>query len=66
VLGRALPKHCFLVCSGGYGGVMESVSLGAKDRPGNNRGDRGFCANPQAQWPGFDVEVRIDMGIEPL
>ena len=30
ILGRCLAKHGFFVCSGGYGGVMEAVSRGAK------------------------------------
>jgi uncharacterized protein (TIGR00730 family) len=31
VLGRALAKHGFSVCSGGYGGVMDAASRGAKE-----------------------------------
>jgi len=33
-LGRALAGRGFLVCSGGYGGVMEAVSRGAKEAGG--------------------------------
>jgi len=38
VLGRALAKHGFSVCSGGYGGVMEAVSRGAKEVGGKTYG----------------------------
>src|SRR6202049_1239777 len=34
ILGRALAKHGFSICSGGYGGVMEAVSRGAKEAGG--------------------------------
>jgi uncharacterized protein (TIGR00730 family) len=34
LLGAALAGHGFLVCSGGYGGVMEAVSRGAKEAGG--------------------------------
>jgi len=33
-LGRLLAARGFLVCSGGYGGVMEAVSRGAKEAGG--------------------------------
>src|ERR1700692_2625995 len=33
-LGRALAQAHFAVCSGGYGGVMEAVSRGAKEAGG--------------------------------
>ena len=33
-LGRALAKHGFSVCTGGYGGVMEGVSRGAEESGG--------------------------------
>jgi len=34
LLGGALARQGFLVCSGGYGGVMEGVSRGAKEAGG--------------------------------
>lgn len=37
-LGRALAGAGFVVCSGGYGGVMEAVSRGAKDAGGRTLG----------------------------
>jgi uncharacterized protein (TIGR00730 family) len=37
-LGRALAERGFCVCSGGYGGVMEGVSRGAKEAGGRTLG----------------------------
>jgi len=36
ILGRALAQHGFF-CSGGYGGVMEAVSRGAKEAAGKQQ-----------------------------
>jgi len=57
-LGSALARAGFAVCSGGYGGVMEAVSRGAKEAGGLTFGVtasffRG-CAN---RW--IDEEVRV-------
>jgi uncharacterized protein (TIGR00725 family) len=59
VLGRALAKHGFLVCSGGYGGVMEAVSRGAKEAGGKTTGVTAdfFKAAKLNAW--IDVEVRM-------
>ena len=37
-LGRALARAGFAVCTGGYGGVMEAVSRGAKEAGGHTIG----------------------------
>ena len=37
-VGRLLAEHGFAVCSGGYGGVMEAVSRGAKEVSGKTYG----------------------------
>src|SRR5437867_9228111 len=58
VLGRALAKHGFAVCSGGYGGVMEAVSRGAKQVGGKTYGVTAefFKSAKLNRW--IDVEVR--------
>jgi len=58
VLGRALARHGFAVCSGGYGGVMEAVSRGAKEAGGKTYGVTAefFKAAKLNRW--VDVEVR--------
>src|SRR5437764_10137694 len=57
ILGRALAKHAFFVCSGGYGGVMEAVSRGAKEAGGKTVGVTAdfFKAAKLNSW--IDVEV---------
>jgi uncharacterized protein (TIGR00725 family) len=58
VLGRALAKHGFAICSGGYGGVMEAVSRGAKEAGGKTYGVTAeFFKNAKLN-PWIDVEVR--------
>jgi uncharacterized protein (TIGR00725 family) len=66
VLGRALAKHGFLVCSGGYGGVMEAVSRGAKEAGGKTTGVSAdfFKAAKLNAW--IDVEVRMKTWEERL
>lgn len=55
-LGKALVQRGFAVCSGGYGGVMEAVSRGAKEAGGKVYGVTAeFFARKANPW--VDVEV---------
>ena len=64
-LGYALGKAGFAVCSGGYGGVMEAVSRGAKEGGGKTIGVTAefFKAQPNA-W--IDDEIRMKTWQERL
>jgi uncharacterized protein (TIGR00730 family) len=66
VLGRALAKHGFAICSGGYGGVMEAVSRGAKEAGGKTYGVTAefFAAAKLNSW--IDTEVRMKTWKERL
>jgi uncharacterized protein (TIGR00730 family) len=56
-LGRALGGRGFAVCTGGYGGVMEAVSRGAKEAGGKTYGVTAeFFQRRANEW--VDVEVR--------
>src|SRR5271157_153804 len=56
-LGRRLAERGFAVCSGGYGGVMEAASRGAKEAGGKTYGVTAeFFGRKVNQW--VDVEVR--------
>src|SRR3981081_4558221 len=66
ILGRALAKHGFSVCSGGYGGVMESGSRGTKEAGGRTVGVTAeFFKNAKLNtW--IDEEVRLKTWEERL
>jgi uncharacterized protein (TIGR00725 family) len=57
-LGRELAAGAFAVCSGGYGGVMEAVSRGAKEAGGKTYGVTAefFKSSKANAW--IDIEVR--------
>ncbi len=56
-LGKVLAQGGFAVCSGGYGGVMEGVSRGAKEAGGKTYGVTAeFFSRKVNEW--VDVEVR--------
>src|SRR6266852_5028135 len=56
-LGRRLAGQGFTICSGGYGGVMEAASRGAKEAGGKTYGVTAEFFGRQAnEW--IDVEVR--------
>jgi uncharacterized protein (TIGR00725 family) len=58
LLGTELARAGFVVCSGGYGGVMEAVSRGAKEVGGKTYGVTAEFFKPKANaW--IDVEVRV-------
>jgi uncharacterized protein (TIGR00725 family) len=58
VLGRALAESGYSVCSGGYGGVMEGVSRGAKEAGGKTYGVTAEFFKAKLN-PWIDVEVRV-------
>ena len=57
-LGRALATRGFSVCSGGYGGVMAAVSLGAKEGGGKTYGVTAEFFSARAN-PWIDAEMRV-------
>jgi uncharacterized protein (TIGR00730 family) len=65
-LGRALVKHGFSVCTGGYDGVMEAVSRGAKEAGGKTYGVTAdfFKSAKLNAW--VDEEVRMKTWEERL
>lgn len=64
-LGATLATHGFSVCTGGYGGVMEAVSRGAKDAGGKVFAvTANFFRSHANQW--VDEEIRVDTWQERL
>jgi uncharacterized protein (TIGR00725 family) len=65
MLGAELARAGFAVCSGGYGGVMEAASRGAKEAGGKTYGVTSEFFKPKAnEW--IDVEVRVNTWQERL
>ena len=65
LLGRALAESGYSVCSGGYGGVMEAVSRGAKESGGKTYGITAEFFKAKLN-PWIDVEVRVKTWQERL
>ncbi|HEV2298617.1 MAG TPA: LOG family protein [Candidatus Acidoferrales bacterium] len=64
-LGAALAKSDFVVCSGGYGGVMAAASRGAKEAGGRTLAVTAeFFRSRANQW--VDEEVRVKSWQERL
>jgi uncharacterized protein (TIGR00730 family) len=58
MLGSTLASRGWVVCSGGYGGVMEAVSRGAKEAGGHTMGVTAQTFAPRANsW--IDEEIRV-------
>jgi len=58
-LGAELAARGFVVCSGGYGGVMEAVSRGAKDAGGKTLAITAkFFRASANRW--VDEEIRMN------
>ena len=65
LLGRALAESGYDVCSGGYAGVMEAVSRGAKEAGGKTYGVTAEFFKAQVN-PWIDEEVRVGTWQERL
>jgi uncharacterized protein (TIGR00730 family) len=64
-LGAELAGKGFVVCSGGYGGVMEAVSRGAKEAGGRTQGITAKFFKARAnKW--VDEEIRVKTWQERL
>jgi uncharacterized protein (TIGR00730 family) len=64
-LGAALAAKGFAICSGGYGGVMEAVSRGAKETGGRTLGVTAkFFRSRANKW--VDEEIRVETWQERL
>jgi uncharacterized protein (TIGR00730 family) len=64
-LGAALGAGRFAVCSGGYGGVMEAVSRGAKEAGGRTVGVTAKFFRSHAN-PWVDEQIRVNTWQERL
>jgi uncharacterized protein (TIGR00730 family) len=64
-LGRALASKGFAVCCGGYAGVMEAVSRGAKEARGKTYGVTAEFFTAKTN-PWIDTEVRLKTWQERL
>jgi uncharacterized protein (TIGR00725 family) len=65
LLGRTLGESGFAVCSGGYGGVMEAVSRGAKGAGARTYGVTAEFFKPKANaW--IQTEIRVQTWQERL
>src|SRR5437870_12131175 len=65
MLGRALGEAGFAVCSGGYGGVREAVSRGARSVGAKTYGVTAEVLKPQVNR-GIDEEIRMNRCQEGL
>jgi uncharacterized protein (TIGR00730 family) len=64
-LGTALAEHGFIVCTGGYGGTMEAVSLGAKEGGGRTLAvTSSFFESRANNW--VDEEIKVQTWQERL
>jgi uncharacterized protein (TIGR00725 family) len=64
-LGKQLARRGLAVCTGGYGGVMEGVSRGAKEQGGTTYGVTAeFFKRTANEW--VDTEVRVKTWEERL
>ena len=66
LLGRALAESGFAVCSGGYGGVMEAVSRGAKEAGGKTYGVTAEFFKAAKINPWIDDEIKMKTWQERL
>jgi len=65
MLGAILARAGFAICSGGYGGVMEAVSRGAKEAGGKTYGVTAEFFKPKVNaW--IDEEIRVKSWQERL
>ena len=66
IVGTLLAREGLTVCSGGYGGVMEAVSRGAKEAGGSAIGvtSKMFTGRGANRW--LDEEVQTETFVERL